>query len=425
MSEGVVIILCIALVALMLAIMAIAVMRLTVRHATAIADLSVDTIAAWYWFLLFSILFVVAAAFAGLLGLLLWAVTLVITLMIFARYRAMERRTLVGLLAVAMEKGIPLGAAARAFAQDCRGRIRRRARRLADMLDRGVPLPQALEESGARLPIDAQVAINMGCEGGALSAAVGDATNAAVRLDPVVHTAAVKVMYLIALLAFAAAAFAYVMIKIMPQYVKIFDDFDTELPSTTVRLIWFASAVTGGGIGTLVAIGLGVCILVMTLFALSRYAGNSRWDPPLVRRLWRRLDQAVVLRSLAQAVEQRRTLATAIDGLARLYPKRHIRRRLQVAAARVNGGGDWCGSLQATGMLRPAEAGVLKAAERMGNLGWALREMADRNVRTFAARVSAFLAVAFPLLLLAVGALALVFASGLFLPLVDLIWSML
>ena len=51
--------------------------------------------------------------------------------------------------------------------------------------------------------------------------------------------------------------------------------------------------------------------------------------------------------------------------------------------------------------------------------------MADRNVRTFAARMSALLSVVFPLALLAIALAISVISFGMFLPLVRIIESLL
>jgi type II secretory pathway component PulF len=84
-------------------------------------------------------------------------------------------------------------------------------------------------------------------------------------------------------------------------------------------------------------------------------------------------------------------------------------------------GEDWCESLRRVRLIANADAAVLKAAQRVGNLAWALDEMADSSLRRWAYRLRAVLNVVFPLLLLAIGIFVMLIVIGLFLPLIKLI----
>jgi type II secretory pathway component PulF len=111
----------------------------------------------------------------------------------------------------------------------------------------------------------------------------------------------------------------------------------------------------------------------------------------------------------------------ALTALAARYPKRSIRNRLRHMWFRVAEGRDWCESLLASRLLRPAEAGVLQSAARAGNLPWAMREMADSNRRRFAYRLSAILQVVFPATLCMIGLAVGSYVVACFLPLISLI----
>src|SRR5262249_1570555 len=103
------------------------------------------------------------------------------------------------------------------------------------------------------------------------------------------------------------------------------------------------------------------------------------------------------------------------------YPKAHIRRRLRRAAERTAEGTHWCDALQSSGLITDPDAGVLKAAERVGNLPWAMNNTADRLVRRFTTRMLGTMSVSFSLVLLAFGAVVLLIAVGLIFPLAQLI----
>ena len=54
-------------------------------------------------------------------------------------------------------------------------------------------------------------------------------------------------------------------------------------------------------------------------------------------------------------------------------------------------------------MLRASDAAVLKAAERSGNLEWALEEMADSSIRQLAYRLRLALNILFPFVMVVFG----------------------
>ena len=70
---------------------------------------------------------------------------------------------------------------------------------------------------------------------------------------------------------------------------------------------------------------------------------------------------------------------------------------------------------------RRNDAAVLASAQRVGNLDWALRELAESSDRRLGYRLQFWLQLIFPLIVLAVGALVFLLAVAYFLPLVTLI----
>ena len=67
---------------------------------------------------------------------------------------------------------------------------------------------------------------------------------------------------------------------------------------------------------------------------------------------------------------------------------------------------------------------MLGAASRVGNLGWALGELADSSRRRLTYRLHALVQVLFPLAIGLVGLTVMFFVVGLFMPLVALIQNL-
>jgi type II secretory pathway component PulF len=117
-------------------------------------------------------------------------------------------------------------------------------------------------------------------------------------------------------------------------------------------------------------------------------------------------------------------LPEGLAALARSYPKRDMRRRLDRAASDVNSGLDWCESLRRHGLAGQPELAVLRAAQRVGNLPWALAEMADSVRRRLAYRVQAACQLLFPLIVVLMGLMVMFVVVALFMPLVALIQAL-
>ncbi len=137
------------------------------------------------------------------------------------------------------------------------------------------------------------------------------------------------------------------------------------------------------------------------------------------------LQRSRVLRGLALAVGARRPLGENLAVLAHSYPNGTIARRLDFCAQEVTAGGNWIGSLSKHRLIGRRDAAVVEAAQRVGNLPWALRELADSNERQMVYRLDTALNVIAPIILLGWGAVILVLiAVGFFMPLVKLILSL-
>jgi type II secretory pathway component PulF len=342
-------------------------------------------------------------------------------LLTWRRRQIARESALLWALAAAAERFIPLVPAIEAFADEHRGMWSRRARYLAHMLRLGVPLPEAVQRSPGVIPREAAPLVRIGYESGNLAPALRRAAAASSLHSPELHSLTAKLVYLCALPIFFLLIATFVFIKIVPAYTKIFEDFDTELPSVTLSLISVSEIVYDFWY---LAMPLYFAFLAMAVYSLLRYTGWVTWNPPGIQRLARRYDTAAILDALALVAESQRPMTDGLATLARTYPSYAIRRRLQLAWEDVTAGADWREALLARQLINRADFAVLGAAGRVGNLGWALGELADSSRRRLTYRLHALVQVLFPLAIGLVGLTVMFFVVGLFLPLVALIQSL-
>ena len=149
---------------------------------------------------------------------------------------------------------------------------------------------------------------------------------------------------------------------------------------------------------------------------------SARFGP--LEPLLIRFDRSAVLGSLSLLVAREHDLPYALGVLANAYPKHGIRLRLRSAALALASGQPWIESLRRQGLVSSADASVLSAAERVGNLPWAMHELADANERRAIYRIETVMAIGMPIVILLLGCMVAVIVIGWFMPLVALITNL-
>jgi protein transport protein HofC len=355
---------------------------------------------------------------AQFLGFIAWFLLTFVLIEGSRKYRATQQHGLLWLLTISAERSMPLVPAVEAFARERRGSFSRRAKRLAEMLKAGVPLPDALDKCPGLLPRYAVPTIRVGCETGTLANALRRAATVYELDQPVWVALQGKIAYLMLLPVFGILLLTFIMLKIVPSFEKIFHDFGSTLPAMTQGLIGVSNCVANFWFLLLPLCFLGPALL---FYLPIRYFGWTDWDLPGMGRFTQRLDSAEILDTLALVAGQQCPLPRGIAALAHSYPKKRIRLRLSQTVTDIVLGGDWCESLRRHGLIRQPEFAILQAAQRVGNLPWALAEMADSARRRLAYRVQATAQMLFPPIVILMGLVVLFIVVALFLPLVALI----
>jgi general secretion pathway protein F len=354
------------------------------------------------------------------MGILWLAMVAIIISLAYSMQVATQRYALLAMVGAAADRSMPLEMVFAAFGEERGGWMRRRAVEIASLLDSGVPLPEAIATVPGALPPDAVPVVCVGYENGTLGPAVRQAITARNLFEPVWQSVAPKIVYILFLPAACVGILSYIILKIMPQYEKIFRDFGTRLPEITRDLL----EVCRWGFLWLPLGIFWICAVGLVIYGLLRYTDSIRWDLPGMGWLLRRRHIATVLDALALAAERERPWDEALATLAGSYPQRSVARRLWAVYDDSQTGCDALQSLHARGLLGQSDMAVLESARRNGNFAWAAREMADSNRRRFIYRTYAVVQVVFPMAIIVYGLLMAAIYGAAFLPLIQLITTL-
>ena len=362
---------------------------------------------------------VVAIVIATAWGALVIVPIIVLVLLVaIRRYYASERQALLSVLLSAAEHGIPLDSAARAFAGERNDVLGNRAAQLADYLEAGVPLGLALRRSGNRIDPEVSLAADLGYQTGTLAAALRQVVDRAYVVEKATIPVAWRIAYLGLIAALVLVVQTFLLLKIIPIMAHMHHSISGELPMSTQQLAATANVGTSEFYLFVAFVSIGLVALAVGVVWLLGFPLRSL---PLIRRLWWRVDCSWVMRWLAAGVRQDRPILETLRLLASYFPQPTIRHRLKKSAQRVEQGGHWCDGLLRSQLIRKKESAVFKAAEKVGNLSWALDEMADSAIRRWTMQLQVWTNIAFPLLVIVLGCVVLFALLGAFTPLVSLI----
>jgi type II secretory pathway component PulF len=393
---------------------------------------------------------------SGWATIVLWPVVMTIWARAAINYRLAQKRSLLAALAIAVDKQMPLSPVALAFAEEQVGSFGGRARALAETFARGVPLDKAMRQSRQALPPESALAAAMGLESGDLAGAL-DAISLDSEFDRSwLQPAVSRLLYVLAVL-LAFIAFLYsVGLFVGPRFLSVFADFDMPLPASTQALSyvpqppalsvppasdeflgllpepiqdWIAFNLTAPAVRLLFAFGwisamaitAAIILLLVSLYCWLQWRGTLMPRLPGLKRIIIWMDAAPILRGLALSTRHQQPLVGTISAMARLHPKRTVRRRLRRVVGDLDNGIPWYDGLRRQRLIDTNDAALLSAAGASGNLTWALTQTAASFERRATFRLQTLAQTWLPFLVVPLGMLTAFAAVAFFEPLAQLI----
>jgi MSHA biogenesis protein MshG len=217
-------------------------------------------------------------------------------------------------------------------------------------------------------------------------------------------------------------AMVVINIFVIPTFANVFAQFKTELPLMT-RILLGVSAFTVKYWLLLLAAGIGAVWALKAWLATPE--GRYTWDKwllklPVAGPIVLKGTLARFARSFAMAERSGVPVSTAMTVAARTLDNAFIRQRIEQMRDGIERGESLSRCAAAAGVFTPIVLQMMAVGEETGELDTLLLEIAGMYERETGYEIKGLSASLEPLLLTIIGALVLVLALGVFLPL----WSL-
>jgi type IV pilus assembly protein PilC len=368
-------------------------------------------------FLLFFVFWIVATVVWNFI-ILFWP----FLLYFWANVVVVRQRTLLSLIQTALETGTPLPNMIRAYAAGCCWWwYAARLERFAAALDTGSSLEEAVRNNRGLFRYDVAGMIRLGSDKPETLRAVEDIAQDERDFAMFRTSQTVRVVYLCMLAVYMMMIMMFMFTSVVPQFEKIFKDFDTSFPQLTLFVIaaswwlvkyWyvFVPFVWLGGLFFL------TYLILQTNIAIFRPFG--------FRRIFRNTDAAKFLMIFATGIRHRFPIPSILEMYCLTVPSAYLRRKGAKIQTTIEKGRDWIDAVRRAGFVSGPEASLLQTAERTGNTAAVLDQLARSKERSQIREDDLVSKMVFIPLVFVLGAVVGVFAVGMFLPIVKLITSL-
>ncbi|MCA1684701.1 MAG: type II secretion system F family protein [Planctomycetia bacterium] len=330
---------------------------------------------------------------------------------------------LTGHIADLTSAGLPLAPGLRATSEEIsRGRLRSALRSIADALDRGASVDEALASQGKRLPGHLRGLIAVGARTGKISQVLGRFIAFSHVGSELRRNLLISLAYPALSLVIATAILTFVCSALIPSFEAIFKDFGISLPVLTVIVLNVSHvfAVSWPWVGEFL---IAVFVLWLAFFVLLGVPARRSLlgGLPIVGVVWRNSGMAEFCHLLAMLLESGVPLGEALRLTGEGVRDSSIDRACVGMARDVEGGLTLSQALMRRSFFPKGLGRVLRWAEGNQSLPDALQmagEMFESGARVQSGLAGTILAVIVVLSIL-VGIAGVV--VGLFLPLITLI----
>jgi general secretion pathway protein F len=326
-------------------------------------------------------------------------------------------------LSTLIGSGLPLEEALRTVSQQTdRARIRRVILAVRARVVEGHPLASGLAEFPSSFSDLYRATVAAGEQSGHLDVVLDRLADYTEQRHATRQKVQLALFYPALLTLMAVVVTVGLLVYVVPEVVRVFQDTGQELPVLTRSLIAVSDFMRAHGLlllGALLVTGVGLRYL---LRVPRIHAGFDRavLRLPVIGRLVRGLNTARFARTFSILTASGVEVLEGLRIAAQVVSNRPMRQAVEEAASRVREGASLHGSLERSRLFPPMTLSLLASGESSGNLEGMLERAASQQEREVETLVAALLGLFEPILILAMGGVVLTIVLAILLPIFDL-----
>ncbi len=219
-----------------------------------------------------------------------------------------------------------------------------------------------------------------------------------------------------------AIALVIVNLFVIPAFAKVFEGFHTELPMMTKVLLGFSHFMVASW-PLLLAILIGAVVVFRSW--VKTVDGRYKWDRykfnlPIAGPIIKKATLARFARSLALSFKSGIPIVQALNTVGMVVDNEFMRSKVEQMRDGVERGESILRTAHATGVFNPTVMQMIAVGEETGDMDGLMFEVAGMYERDVEYEVKNLSAQIEPIMIVGLGAMVLVLALGIFLPMWDL-----
>lgn len=219
-----------------------------------------------------------------------------------------------------------------------------------------------------------------------------------------------------------AIALVIVNLFVIPAFAKVFEGFHTELPMMTKILLGFSHFMVASW-PVLLAIVIGAVVGFRSW--VNTVDGRYKWDRykfqlPIAGPIIKKATLARFARSLALSFKSGIPIVQALNTVGMVVDNEYMRSKVEQMRDGVERGESILRTAHATGVFNPTVMQMIAVGEETGDMDGLMFEVAGMYERDVEYEVKNLSAQIEPIMIVGLGAMVLVLALGIFLPMWDL-----
>lgn len=327
-----------------------------------------------------------------------------------------------GQVAELAKAGLPLGPGLRALTEElAQWRLHRALRAIADQIDQGAPLEEAVRAEAGRFPVRLRGLLLAGARSGRLAEVLDETIAAQRRRMEVRLHIVLSLAYPTVLVAMMVVIYLFLSVMVVPQMAQFFRDFNASLPEITKLVLWLCSPAVGAVVfvGTLGFFGL---VLFLALVGPSTAWGEGLlYAVPVLGRLWKYHGLAQFSRLMRLLVQLQVPLPEALRLTADALPGHGLRRACREVAAQIEAGVPLAEALAWSPAFPARLRPLVEWGQRAPALDESFRAAAEMFDGETGVRRTLLDAIALPVIFVVIAGFVALVVIGLMIPLISLI----